>query len=108
MARGQVTRGVLGADCDHAAADVNADRRRNDSAECRNHRAGGGTFPEVGVGISARCGKMNGLSLAMTAWSRVFSSRIDAQLMSRLLIRSIRGQFGDLDLTVFREFLTPC
>jgi hypothetical protein len=47
---GQVAGAELGADGDHAAADVHADRGRDDRAERRDHRADGRALAEVGVG----------------------------------------------------------
>ena len=46
-------------------------------------------LPRWASGISATCGKMNGICDVRTAWSRVLSSRIDAQFISRLLICSM-------------------
>ena len=45
-------------------------------------------LPRWASGISARCGKMNGMVEVVMACSRVLSSRMDAQLMSRLLMVS--------------------
>ncbi len=45
--------------------------------------------PRWASGISARCGWMNGIQAVSSACSRVWSSRIEAQLMSFVVIFSI-------------------
>jgi hypothetical protein len=45
-------------------------------------------FPRCASGISARCGKMNGIDAAARACASVLSSKIDAQLSSRSPSRS--------------------
>src|SRR4051794_24485447 len=55
-------------------------------------------LPRWASGISAMCGWMKGIPLAVTAWSRVLSARIDAQLIRRLLIccmGALSGRGGD-------------
>jgi hypothetical protein len=80
--------GELGAHGDHSAADINPDRGRNYRAESRDHRADGRALAECASGISATCGKTNGMAAVRCACSRVLSSRIDAQFISLLLICS--------------------
>ena len=46
-------------------------------------------LPRWASGIKATCGKMNGICDVRTAWSRVLSSRMDAQFINRLLICSM-------------------
>src|ERR1700683_1092130 len=70
-------------------------------------------LPRCASGIKARCGKMNGSSLARLACSSVPSSSTDAQLISFLVIcsmpASLKGQpkVARCSLAVYRFSMQP-
>ena len=74
----------LSADGDHAAANVDANRRGNDRAERRNDRTNGRALPRWASGMSATCGNTNGMLAVRRACSRDCGSKIEAQLIRRL------------------------
>ena len=82
LPRGQVAVHQAGADGDHSAADVNADRGGHDRAERRDHRPDGGALSEMRVRHKCQMRPDERHRRGPPGLRLVWSSRIDAQFIS--------------------------